>query len=112
MFVDAIVVTGDRAGPHVYAVADFAARSQMRIRAQLRAISDHRILHNAARADEHVVSDLAVCDDGKRTDAAVSANLGFTDDLHKRLDHRIGSDFHIGIDVTSLWTEDGDARRH
>ena len=89
--------------------ADFAAGAEMDERADFSAIGDRGVFEYAGLADEDVVADSAVFNDGEGADAAAGADVGFAEELDEGLNDGFRSDFDIGIDDAGFGASDGDA---
>src|SRR6185312_14732274 len=75
-------------------------------------VADVGLVEDAAVTYQHTIAYRRVLDDGVGADAAVRANARVAEELDKRLDHGVGSDFDSGIDDAGLGTEDGDSCGH
>ncbi len=74
--------------------------------AQLAAVDDAVVLHR------HAIVEHGIDDPHARVDLARLADLGLPLDMHARVNHRVGADDHVVVDVGRRGIFDRDARRH
>ncbi len=96
----------------VGAFADAALGAEVRIGAQDRVVGDFGGVENAAVADEDVVTNDGILNDGVGADARVGANARVTKELDVWLDDCVGTDIDFGVDDAGIGEEDGDAICH
>ena len=92
--------------------ADLAAWTQVSEGADFGPIPDRALRQHAALANQHIVANRAILDHRVGADQAFGADAGQAQQLHKRLDDRVGRNFDLGVDHACFRAEDGDARGH
>ena len=97
---------------NVRTLANIAAWTEPRIRPDDRATGDAGIVHDGERVDGNAVSEFRVLDDAIGPDAAIGADFGLAQQLHERLDDRIGANLDVTVDHARLRIENSHSFGH
>src|SRR5690349_24914643 len=94
------------------ALPNFAARAQMRIRANHRSLSDARPVYCASRPDQNAVADVGIADHTIGTNPAVGSDASGTENLNERFDGSVRSNHNVAVDNAGLRIKNRDASSH
>src|ERR1039458_8889023 len=98
--------------PHVRALTDLAARTQVRVRSDHCALSDPRLFHDASRSDHDAVANLTIANHAIGAYSTRRSDARLPEQLHIGLDHRVSGNLHIRIDHAGRGTKHCHALRH